>query len=203
MAFVNGTVKIRMEFVTAGGSHADATNIKLNVYDVNSTLIETVGIDETSRVAVGTYEVDYVIPAGYTEVVAQVVGQVGNATIVGAVEIETGGVDTISGDSFLNEVKKTLMITDTSKDEYLLTTIPYLVDFIQNYCNRDFKNAAGQVELPLGLKLALAQMAQHCLKDYSSTSLKMGNASFEYPDNFPRSILTILDKYKNRSVKFY
>ena len=123
MTFVNSTVKVHMEFVTANGSHADATNIKLNIYDLNSVLIESVDITDADKISTGVYEKDYTVPAGYTEVVAQVVGQVGNATIVGAAEIETGWVDTISGDSFLNEVKKTLMITDTPRTNIYSPTI--------------------------------------------------------------------------------
>lgn len=204
MAFVNGTVKVHMEFVTADGSYADASNIKLNVYDLNDVLIESVDITDEDRVSTGVYEKEYTVPAGYTNVVVQVVGNIGSATIVGIAEIDTQLADSIDPNDYLNDVKTALQIplSDTSKDTYLTTVIPYIIQFIQEYCKTDFKNKAGQIELPLGLKMAVAKMAQYHMKDISIDSESFSGIALKVAEGYPKSIMTILDSYKVRKISF-
>ena len=204
MAFVNGTVKVHMEFVTADGSHADASNIKLNIYDLNGVLIESVDITDEDRISTGVYEKEYTVPAGYTNVIAQVVGNIGSATIVGNAEIDTQSADSINPNDYLNDVKTALQIplSDTSKDAYLTTVIPYIIQFIQEYCKTDFKNSAGQIELPLGLKLAVAKMAQYNMKDVSIDSESIAGLALKVADGYPKSIMTMLDSYKVRKISF-
>lgn len=204
MAFVNGTVKVHMEFVTADGSYADASNIKLNVYDLNDVLIESVDITDEDRISTGVYEKEYTVPAGYTNVVVQVVGNIGSATIVGIAEIDTQSADSINPNDYLNDVKTALQIplSDTSKDTYLTTVIPYIIQFIQEYCKTDFKNKAGQIELPLGLKMAVAKMAQYHMKDISIDSESFSGIALKVAEGYPKSIMTILDSYKVRKISF-
>lgn len=204
MAFTNGTVKVRMEFLTSNGSYADATNIQLKVYDINSTLIDTVDVTDSNKVSIGIYEIEYTVPAGYNEVIAEVVGEIGTATIVGAVEIDTKSAQSINGVEYLDEVKNALQIplSDTSKDTYFTTVIPYIIQFMQEYCVRDFKNVAGQIELPLGLKLALAKMCQYNMKDVSMESESFAGIAMKVADGYPKSIMKTLDSYKVRKVSF-
>lgn len=204
MAFVNGTVKVHMEFVTADGSYADASNIKLNVYDLNGVLIESVDITDEDRISTGVYEKEYTVPAGYTNVVVQVVGNIGSATIVGIAEIDTQSADSIDPNDYLNDVKTALQIplSDTSKDDYLKTVIPYIIQFIQEYCKTDFKNNAGQIELPLGLKLVIAKMAQYNMKDVSVDSESFSGLALKVAEGYPKSIMTMLDSYKVRKISF-
>ena len=204
MAFVNSTVKVHMEFVTADGSYADASNIKLNVYDLNGVLIESIDITDEDRISTGVYEKEYTVPAGYTNVIVQVVGNIGSATIVGNAEIDTQAADSINPNDYLNDVKTALQIplSDTSKDTYLTTVIPYIIQFIQEYCKTDFKNKAGQIELPLGLKMAVAKMAQYHMKDISIDSESFSGIALKVAEGYPKSIMTILDSYKVRKISF-
>jgi hypothetical protein len=156
MAFLNGTVKIHIEFVTSSGSHADASNIQLRVLTTDGILVETISITDTDKIDVGVYEKNYTLPIGYTEVIGEVSGLVGDTLVVGTVEI-----DSMSSDfdiaTYLKEMKSALQIAvdDTSKDGYLTTIIPFLVNYIQTKCKQDFLNTAGQLEQPRWLKLQM------------------------------------------------
>jgi hypothetical protein len=203
MAFLNGTVKIHIEFVTSSGSHADASNIQLRVLTTDGILVETISITDTDKIDVGVYEKNYTLPIGYTEVIGEVSGLVGDTLVVGTVEI-----DSMSSDfdiaTYLKEMKSALQIAvdDTSKDGYLTTIIPFLVNYIQTKCKQDFLNTAGQLELPKGLKLAMAQMIQIELRGVGIESQSFEDFDIKFTDNYPDTVMQVLDAYTNRSISF-
>ncbi len=104
----------------------------------------------------------------------------------------------------VQEVKALIQINqaDESRDSYLTTILPCLVEYCQNYCKQDFKDEAGVVQLPQGVKLAIAQMAQYNMKDNGINSERGSNYSVTYETDFPQSILIMLNPYISRKITF-
>ena len=199
---INGSVKIRMEFITLNGSHSDATNIELRVYTVTNTLIETITITESNKVGTGIYEAIYTVPQEYTEVIGEVSGYVGNELIVGKVSLVPSTQDELNVADYLEDVKTVLNIPldNTTQDDTLKRKIPYGVDFIQTYCKRDFKNNAGQIDLPKGLRKILGQMIVYDMQSVAVSSLKFGTFSVDSETSYPNTIMSTLDTYMDRRV---
>lgn len=81
---IGNTVRIIGEFVTWNGSHADATNPKLIIYD---EMIVIATIDLTSfKIAVGKYLYDYTVPVGSRPVTFELNGILEGEPIIGRIQ---------------------------------------------------------------------------------------------------------------------
>lgn len=96
----------------------------------------------------------------------------------------------------VEEVKRLLRLKDTSYDEYLSAVIPLIIQFVQQYCNRDFVNENGQVVLPGGIKLVVAKMCQFHMRDPNIASETLARHSISYDTNYPSEITNILNSYR-------
>lgn len=92
----------------------------------------------------------------------------------------------------LDQVKKIQQIKDTSKDDYLNTIIPLLLDDAQEQCNQTFKIDA----LPSGIVLYLAKACEFNLGDTRLKSRSMGNVSYSFNTELPASVTKLLRPYK-------
>lgn len=63
MAFTGDTVRLKVHFMSFDGSSVDPTDVSLRIMDgATYSVLETISIDSSSVVDVGTYQYDYVIP---------------------------------------------------------------------------------------------------------------------------------------------
>lgn len=92
--------------------------------------------------------------------------------------------------------------TDTSKDEYILTMLPLLVEAVMVYTNNTFGILAdGTLRLPGGVKIYLAKAIE---RNTMKTGLKgrtMGSVSYTYDNSVPDELKDFLRPY--RKVKFH
>lgn len=75
MPIIGDTVKLHVEFRTFAGVLTDPESITLTVYDLSrKSVAGPVGINSTHRISTGVYEYLYIIPAGYSSLYYEFIG---------------------------------------------------------------------------------------------------------------------------------
>lgn len=92
-------------------------------------------------------------------------------------------------------IKNMLGIKTAKHDAYLTEVIPLFIEHAEEYCNNSFIG-----ELPAGVKLYVAKAIEFNLNPSNLKSRKMGEVSYSYETNFPKSITKLLAPY--RKVRF-
>jgi hypothetical protein len=98
-----------------------------------------------------------------------------------------------------NELKSLLLIpaADTSKDDFFDVALPLLIEFVQAHCNDSFTDENGVLCLPGGVKLAIAQLAKHYMKDWGVSSQDASDLSLSFFSNdIPEGIKQMLKPYR-------
>lgn len=99
----------------------------------------------------------------------------------------------------LKEIKVILDIEDMSKDKYIKTMIPIVIEFTKEYC--------GDNELVIkgGLKIAIAKIIEFYMNNSSLQSRSISRISETYLTDLPKSIISLLDPYSSNrgKVKFF
>jgi len=88
MAIIGNTIKIHVEFVTWGGSKSDVLNGTIKIYDKFRKLLQTISLDDSTKVQTGVYEVKYVVPDGFGDLTAEASATLEGNPIVGRASIE-------------------------------------------------------------------------------------------------------------------
>lgn len=102
----------------------------------------------------------------------------------------------------IEEVKALLRINHTNDDAYLTAILPDLIEFVEIYCNRQFRDEDRNISLPGGLKLAIAKMCEHHMRESGVVSETLARHSVTYSTSgqgtcgYPGDIMTILRNYK-------
>jgi Phage gp6-like head-tail connector protein len=99
----------------------------------------------------------------------------------------------------LQTVKNMLSIKTTQHDDYLTEVIPLFIEQAKDYCNNSFL-VNGVEELPGGVKLYVAKAIQFNMNPSNLKGRTMGEVSYSYETNLPRSITRFLAPY--RKVRF-
>lgn len=93
-------------------------------------------------------------------------------------------------------------ITDTSKNEYIQTMLPLLLEAVMAYTNNSFNIAAdGTLRLPGGVKIYLAKAIERNTMQTGLSSRTMGSVSYSYDHSVPNELKDFLKPY--RKVKFH
>lgn len=100
----------------------------------------------------------------------------------------------------LQEVKNILGYTTSKYDTYITTAIPLFTEFIQDYCNNGFLDESDQIVLKGGAKIALAKMIEHNINKAGISSRSFGEVAYSYDNDFPPSILKLLQPYSRIRV---
>jgi hypothetical protein len=100
----------------------------------------------------------------------------------------------------LDTVKKILQITTTKHDDYLNTMILLLEEYAKDKTNNDFLDENGNEVIPGAVTIFVAKACEYNMNKAGVTSRSMGEVSYSYDLDFPRSITKLLDPY--RKVKF-
>lgn len=99
----------------------------------------------------------------------------------------------------LQSVKNMLSIKNTQHDDYLTEVIPLFIEQAKDYCNNSFL-VDGVEELPAGVKLYVAKAIQFNMNPSNLKGRTMGEVSYSYETDLPRSITRLLAPY--RRVRF-
>jgi acetylornithine/succinyldiaminopimelate/putrescine aminotransferase len=99
----------------------------------------------------------------------------------------------------LQSVKNMLSIKTTQHDTYLNEVIPLFIEQAKDYCNNSFL-VDGTEALPAGVKLYVAKAIQFNMTPSNLKGRTMGEVSYSYETDLPRSITRLLAPY--RRVKF-
>lgn len=91
----------------------------------------------------------------------------------------------------IQNVKNMLGINTDKHDNYLAEVIPLFIEQAQEYCNNTFGE-----DLPAGVKLYVAKAVQHNMNPSNVKSRTMGNVSYSYELDLPKSITKYLAPYK-------
>ncbi|MFT9493414.1 phage head-tail connector protein [Anaerosolibacter sp.] len=98
-----------------------------------------------------------------------------------------------------NDVKKLLGIplADTTKDDYLNTSLPLAEEFIKTYCNDEFQGG-----LPAGIQLGISKLLQYYEQKTAVVSERVDDLAIAFadPSQIPQSILIFFKPY--RKVRF-
>ena len=100
----------------------------------------------------------------------------------------------------IKEVKRILQITDNSKDAYITEMLPYVVDYVRDYCDNP------ELEIRSGVTIAIAKILEFYMNNVSLESRSISRLSETFASDIPPSILTLLKPYNNRDngkVKFF
>lgn len=92
-------------------------------------------------------------------------------------------------------------ITDTSKNEYIQTMLPLLLEAVMAYTNNTFIQADGTIRLPGGVKIYLAKAIERNTMQTGLSSRTMGSVSYSYDHSVPNELKDFLKPY--RKVKFH
>jgi hypothetical protein len=95
----------------------------------------------------------------------------------------------------LQSVKNMLSIKNTQHDDYLTEVIPLFIEQAKDYCNNSFDE-----ELPAGVKLYVVKAIQFNMTPSNLKGRTMGEVSYSYETDLPRSITRLLAPY--RRVRF-
>jgi len=80
---IGDTVRITGSFLTWAGSKVDAINPKINVYDSNRNLLESLAV---THITTGEYQADYVVADGSLDLIFELVGEVEGKPEVGRIQ---------------------------------------------------------------------------------------------------------------------
>ena len=99
----------------------------------------------------------------------------------------------------LQNVKNMLQFNTDKHDSYLLEVIPLFIDQAKEYCNNTFMKD-GKEELPSGVKLYIVKAIEYNMKPVTLKGKTMGEVSYSYETELPKSIMKYLAPY--RKVRF-
>jgi Phage gp6-like head-tail connector protein len=94
-----------------------------------------------------------------------------------------------------DSIKNMLGIKTEKHDMYLDEVIPLFIDHAKEYCNNQFDG-----DLPSGVRIYVAKAIEFNMNPTNLKGRKMGEVSYSYQTEFPRSILKYLAPY--RKVRF-
>lgn len=90
----------------------------------------------------------------------------------------------------LQKVKTILNLSGTNKDEAIDLLIPLVGDWIQQYCNNDFKNEEDESVYPPGYELIAIKMIEYNLNQKTGiTQESLSRHSVSFSDDYPKSIV--------------
>lgn len=92
LPLIGDTIRLKVTFADFTGAAVDPTDIKLKIYDSGRTLLETITIDASCKVAAGQYQYDYTVPTGVGNLVYEFAGTYGNKPILGRAVLDRGWV---------------------------------------------------------------------------------------------------------------
>jgi Phage gp6-like head-tail connector protein len=92
-------------------------------------------------------------------------------------------------------IKNMLGITTAKHDNYLTEVIPLFIEHAEEICNNSFNG-----DLPAGVKLYVAKAIQFNMTPSNLKGRKMGEVSYSYETELPKSITKHLAPY--RRVRF-
>lgn len=91
---------------------------------------------------------------------------------------------------------------DSSKDAYILTMLPLLLESVMVYTNNNFNiQADGTLRIPGGVKIYLAKAIERNTMTTGLKSRSMGSVSYSYDNSVPDELRGFLKPY--RKVKFH
>jgi Phage gp6-like head-tail connector protein len=99
----------------------------------------------------------------------------------------------------ITTVKNMLQITTNQHDEYIAEMLPTFIEQAKDYCNNSFLVNGVEV-LPGGVKLYVAKAIEFSMHPSNLRSRTMGEVSYTYEVDVPRSITKYLSPY--RKVRF-
>ncbi|MBW3114192.1 phage head-tail connector protein [Bacillus sp. MCCB 382] len=99
----------------------------------------------------------------------------------------------------LQTLKNMMRIDTTDHDEYLIEMLPVFIEQAKDYCNNSFM-VAGEEVLPSGVRLYVAKAIEFSMNPSNVKSYTMGQVSYSYETDVPRSITKYLAPY--RKVRF-
>jgi Phage gp6-like head-tail connector protein len=101
----------------------------------------------------------------------------------------------------IEEVKSLLRITTNDKDDFLSAVLPLAVEYVKEECNNSFLDENGVEVLPGGIKMAIAKLCEHYMRESGVQSESLSRHSVTYSvDGIPKDIMKLLRPY--RKVKF-
>lgn len=104
----------------------------------------------------------------------------------------------------VDEIKGILGIPliDTSKNEYIQTMLPLLLESVMAYTNNNFNiQADGTLRIPGGVKIYLAKAIERNTMTTGLKSRSMGSVTYSYDNSVPDELKGFLKPY--RKVKFH
>ncbi len=101
--------------------------------------------------------------------------------------------------TLVEKVKLRLGITDTKHDEFLQEVAPDHLDYAKAYTNNTFEEDGVEV-IPGPVILFVAKACEYNMGQTGVRSRSMGEVSYTYETDLPKSIMKLLKPYKR--VKF-
>lgn len=92
-------------------------------------------------------------------------------------------------------IKNMLGIKSAKHDSYLTEVIPLFIDHAKELCNNQFPEG-----IPSGVKLYVAKAVEFNMGSSTLKGRKMGDVSYSYDTELPKSITKLLAPY--RRLKF-
>jgi hypothetical protein len=97
----------------------------------------------------------------------------------------------------LQSLKNMLGYSNTTKhDDYLTEMLPIMIDYTKTECNNTFSD-----ELPGGVKLFIAKAIEFNMNPSSLKGRTMGEVSYSYNTEFPRSITRYIAPYRKARMR--
>ncbi|WP_081787944.1 phage head-tail connector protein [Sporolactobacillus terrae] len=94
--------------------------------------------------------------------------------------------------ALLQQIKTLTGLNDDTKDAYLNTVIPLIVEDAQEQCNNTFDIN----NLPAGIIRYLAKVIEFDMGDSRLKSRSLGNVSYSFNTELPDSVTRLLRPYK-------
>lgn len=95
-------------------------------------------------------------------------------------------------------IKNMLGIKTAKHDAYLTEVIPLFIDHAKELCNNQFEG-----DLPSGVKLYVAKAIQFNMNPSNLKGRKMGEVSYSYETDLPKSITKHLTPHKRVRFKCF
>lgn len=91
---------------------------------------------------------------------------------------------------------------DDSKDAYIKTMLPLMIEAVMAETNNTFNiQADGTMRIPGGVKIYLAKAIERNTMKTGLKSRSMGSVSYSYDTEIPKELMRLLTPYKK--VKFH
>ena len=104
----------------------------------------------------------------------------------------------------IDEIKAIMQMdaADDSKDAYIRTMLPLMLESVMAYTNNGFSlSVDGTLKIPGGVKIYLAKAIERNTMATGIKSRSMGSVSYSYDTEIPSELKNMLTPYKK--VKFH